>query len=90
MTEPTLPDQASIHPKTLGKLSRGELPPPEVTNKRIRQGATRRQQQTLDDYDYVHPAWHIGMELADGDASRIEVLSETELMVHNNDNWRRR
>ena len=39
----------------------------------------------------VHPqVWRIAKRLSDGCCGRIEVLSETEILVHNNSDWRKK
>ena len=38
-----------------------------------------------------HPrVWKIVRMLSDGDCGRIEVLSETEILIHNNSDWRKK
>lgn len=34
--------------------------------------------------------WKVAKRLSDGNCGRIEVLSETEILVHNNSDWRKK
>ena len=46
---------------------------------------------TVDTTTRVNPTiWTVAMFKADNDALRIEVLSEDDVIVHNDRNWRRK
>lgn len=80
-------DTVSVHPETVTKVSRGELRPmPKPSNKR---GKPARTVRSMAYTQRMHQElWRVALELADYDRSRIEVKTETEVVVHNNADWR--
>lgn len=80
-------EQASVHPQTLTAYSEGRIAPLRPRPRR----SAGTEHTTLDTYIKVHPqVWRIALDLSDNEPWRIEILSETEVMVHNNDQWRNR
>lgn len=78
-------EQTSVHPKTVTEVSRGTKP----VLRRQRSQQTRGGQLHMT-YMKVHPeVWRLAVEAADGEVWRIEILSETEVRVHNNSDWRK-
>lgn len=81
---PDFEEQASVHPDTVEKYSKGELAAPSRRN-------VRRVKNPQDPGYYIkvdEKAWEVAMDIAGGDALRIEVISERELIVWNNRNWK--
>lgn len=81
-------EQASVHPDTLTRLSQGELDLPAGLRPK-RRGTPWRTVRSQGYELRVHPrVWEIAIGLAERDRSRIEVLSPTEVIVHNTSDWR--
>lgn len=75
---------AAVHPTTVTMLSREVLEP----KKRGPYGPRSREE--FDKNYQVHPAvWKAALDAADGHGNRIEVLSSTSVVIHNNGKWRR-
>ena len=56
-----------------------------------RKYTTKTKKETPVEVIAVHPrVWKTVKKLSDGDYSRVEVLSETEILVHNNSDWRKK
>lgn len=69
---------ASLHEKTVQQLASGELE--DLPRRRGPDKGPRLRTERIT----VHPlAWKNALRLADGDWRRIEIRSETSLVVHN-------
>lgn len=74
---------ASIHPATVTEFSEGQHRPRERRSSSRRQLAITSRQVT------VHPlVWKTALQRCAGDSLRIEVVSRTEVRIHNDASWR--
>jgi len=82
---PDFEEQASIHPRTVTEFSQGDI----VGPKRERVRSSRSVADNT--YVKVHPeVWRLAVKAANNEPWRIEIISETEVYVHNNRDWRSR
>ena len=81
---------------TIGVKVKPENPTRETFRVSCREGLNRKyttktKKETPVKVVVVHPqVWRIAKRLSDGCCGRIEVLSETEILVHNNSDWRKK
>lgn len=75
---------ASVHPGTVTEYSRGEH-----RRGRRKELSDRRPYSTRAQSTQVHAeVWAIAVDSCGGDKRRIEVLSPTEVYIHNDPNWK--
>jgi hypothetical protein len=75
--------RASVHPKTVTKVSKGHHTKAKPKRK------PARKHPKLEVHIKVDPrVWEKALELCEGEPSRIEVISSEEVIVHNS-GWRK-
>ena len=86
MSEHPFTEQASVHPKTVTALSEGKVSPLKKQARRVGYEPRDPSWELK-----VHPkVWSVAMLACGGDAKRIQIVSETEVVVWNNADWRSR
>ena len=83
MPVPEFTEQVHIHPETVTKVSTGEIKEP--TRKQARYPRTSYATYGFQVHEKV---WNTALELSNYEPWRIEIISETEVYIHNND-WRK-
>lgn len=73
---------SSLHERTVQELAAGQLTP------RPRRAGERRSRTVTVTVQVDIRVWRKARELAEGDNSRIEVESETSVVVHKTASWR--
>lgn len=77
--KPRVADTASVHPKTVTAVSQGAVEAPRRTRGTIRPGYPAKVRRRA----HSGLAWDVALELAGGDARRLDVVSATEVVVRN-------
>ena len=71
-----------VHPTTVTKFSEGTV------GRLVRRPSRDRRRGEMDAF-IVHPfVWKTALGLCSGEVGRIEVISDKEVIVHNNRGWR--
>jgi hypothetical protein len=81
----TVQNTATLAEKTVQKVAAGTVKPPKK-----RKSGSSKTRATEGRRITVNPdVWSTALTLSGGAVTRIEVRTETEVVVHNNPNWRK-